>query len=159
MKSLTSLVLSGMLLALSIASVHAKEIDVSKVIKDLNLSPGARVYLRDEEGYVQRTKRWQYWKAPDFAAVVEVATPEDVSETVRTKQDLAFQMAFVVQDSLGLHIQNTTASLQYFYSPLTHHRSNSQMPTMFPSPLSPAGTEVSQTSRVSKMPFPSTCAN
>ncbi|OAL54416.1 FAD-binding domain-containing protein [Pyrenochaeta sp. DS3sAY3a] len=83
MKSLPSLLLSGLLLTLSVVKVHAKDVDVSKVIEGLKLSAGAKVHLRGEEGYVQRTKRWQYWKAPDFAAVVEVATAEDVSETIK----------------------------------------------------------------------------
>lgn len=83
MKSTTSLLLSGFLLILLIVKVFATKVDLSKTIDGLKLSAGAKVYLRGEEGYVQRTKRWQYWKAPDFGAVVEVATAEDVSQTVR----------------------------------------------------------------------------
>ncbi|KAJ4368305.1 hypothetical protein N0V83_006661 [Neocucurbitaria cava] len=56
---------------------------IETTLKKLKLSSEAQVFFRNQEGYVERTKRWQSWKSPDVAAVVEVATPEDVAETIR----------------------------------------------------------------------------
>jgi hypothetical protein len=55
---------------------------VEELLPKLELSPTANVYLRGENGYTRLVKRWQIWRSPDFAAVVEVATSEDVKKTV-----------------------------------------------------------------------------
>ncbi|CAO2654889.1 Nn.00g116220.m01.CDS01 [Neocucurbitaria sp. VM-36] len=62
---------------------HATDAGLEKALKKLKLSPEARVFFRDQDGYLERTKRWQFWKSPDVATIIEVATPEDVAETVR----------------------------------------------------------------------------
>lgn len=62
--------------------VHAKIIDIANKIDELKLSSHARIVLRGEGQYAELTKRWQYWKTPDIAVVVEVATADDVAETV-----------------------------------------------------------------------------
>lgn len=46
------------------------------------LSSGAEITLRGEDGYAEKSKRWESWKAPDVAAVVDVKTEVDVQETV-----------------------------------------------------------------------------
>lgn len=58
-------------------------VDLADVLSGLKLSTNATVHLRGEERYIELTKRWIQWKAPDYAAVVEVASEKDVSETVR----------------------------------------------------------------------------
>lgn len=53
------------------------------ILSQLKLSPNARVHLRNEPGYATAVKRWQYWRAPDFAIIIDVANENDVSEAVR----------------------------------------------------------------------------
>ncbi|KAI1124475.1 hypothetical protein F5Y10DRAFT_249357 [Nemania abortiva] len=59
--------------------------DNTSIFNDLIplLSPQATVALRDSLDYANLTSRWREWHAPDIAAVVEVATEEDVQQTVR----------------------------------------------------------------------------
>lgn len=47
------------------------------------LSPTAKVHLPGSAGFEQATDRWVPWKNPHFDIVIEVATEEDVSHTVR----------------------------------------------------------------------------
>lgn len=46
------------------------------------LSREAAIVFEGEERWKVVTKRWQWWRAPDVRAVVEVAAEEDVAETV-----------------------------------------------------------------------------
>jgi hypothetical protein len=46
------------------------------------LSMGAGILLKGEAGFEEKVERWQSWKMPQIAAVVEVKTEEDVQETV-----------------------------------------------------------------------------
>lgn len=46
------------------------------------LSPGASVILKDEDGFKEKTKRWQAWASPHISAVVDVQSEEDVRESV-----------------------------------------------------------------------------
>lgn len=46
------------------------------------LSKRAKVVLKGEEGFEERTARWQRWKEPDVVAVVDVKKEEDVEKTV-----------------------------------------------------------------------------
>lgn len=71
---------SFLLLCAALSAVAST--DVEELLPKLELSPGAKVYLRGEEGHTRLTKRWQAWRAPDFAAVVEVAIAEDVAKIV-----------------------------------------------------------------------------
>lgn len=54
------------------------------ILKELGpkLSQGARVVFQGEEGFEERIKRRQGWEAPDFRAIVDVKSEEDVQETV-----------------------------------------------------------------------------
>lgn len=65
----------------SLASV-TYAIDLAELLPNLELSTGASIYLRGSKEYTRLTKRWSAWRAPDFAAVVEAATTEDVAKTV-----------------------------------------------------------------------------
>lgn len=47
------------------------------------LSQGAKIIVKDEDGFKEATERWQYWEAPHVNAVVEVQNEEDVQQTVR----------------------------------------------------------------------------
>jgi hypothetical protein len=59
--------------------------DDTGIVKALGsrLSEGAQVLLEGEDGFAEKTERWQSWKSPDVAAVVDVRTEGDVQETVR----------------------------------------------------------------------------
>lgn len=46
------------------------------------LSPGANVYVEHSEKFSGATLRWSEYKSPHFTVVVEVATEDDVVETV-----------------------------------------------------------------------------
>ncbi|KAJ5175929.1 uncharacterized protein N7482_001806 [Penicillium canariense] len=48
-----------------------------------NLSSGANIYLPGSEGFTQSTERWSSFEAPNVTVVVEVATENDVAETVK----------------------------------------------------------------------------
>ncbi|PSN62050.1 FAD-binding domain-containing protein [Corynespora cassiicola Philippines] len=47
------------------------------------LSDGANLFLKEDKGFQESIKRWQYWKSPDVQAVVKVRTEEDVQESIR----------------------------------------------------------------------------
>lgn len=47
------------------------------------LSPAAKVHLPGSTGFEVATDRWVPWKNPHFDVVVEVATEDDLSHTVR----------------------------------------------------------------------------
>ncbi|KAI0100095.1 hypothetical protein GGR51DRAFT_564506 [Nemania sp. FL0031] len=72
-------------------------VDNNTVLSGLRklLSPQATVALRDSPEYANLTDRWRKWHAPDIAAVVEVATEEDVQETVRFAKE--FDIPFVAR--------------------------------------------------------------
>jgi hypothetical protein len=72
---------SFLLLCVSLRAVALAVVE--ELLPELELSPTANVYLRGEIGHTRLIERWQTWRAPDFAAVVEVATAEDVARTVR----------------------------------------------------------------------------
>ena len=46
------------------------------------LSPAAAIHLPGSEGFTIATDRWVPWNNPHFDIVVEVATEDDVTETV-----------------------------------------------------------------------------
>ena len=52
------------------------------------LSTEAAIYLPGSNGFETATDRWIPWRNPGFDVVVEVATEEDVGETVRYANDL-----------------------------------------------------------------------
>jgi hypothetical protein len=54
------------------------------------LSPHAIVALRGDDDFANLTSRWREWHAPNIAAVVEVATEEDVQQVVSVCQFIAF---------------------------------------------------------------------
>lgn len=56
------------------------------------LSPAAQIHLPGSAGFNTSTDRWQEWAPPSFAVVVQVATEEDVQETIRwaNKASLSF---------------------------------------------------------------------
>lgn len=55
--------------------------DILKVLGP-QLSTGAQIYLPGSNQFTKATTRWSAFKAPSFAAVVEVANQNDVQETV-----------------------------------------------------------------------------
>ncbi|KAJ8121968.1 hypothetical protein ONZ43_g1715 [Nemania bipapillata] len=59
------------------------------------LSPEATVALRGDDNFASLASRWREWHAPDLAAVVEVATEEDVQQVVRFARE--FDMPFVAR--------------------------------------------------------------
>jgi len=77
---------SPLLLCASLGTVAVATVE--ELLPELELSPPANVYLRGENGYTRLAKRWQVWRSPDFAAVVEVATAEDVAKMVCHLQPL-----------------------------------------------------------------------
>jgi hypothetical protein len=56
------------------------------------LSPGAKVYLPRSNGFESATDRWIPWENPSFDVVVEVATEEDVGQTVSRGEPQALQL-------------------------------------------------------------------
>ena len=60
--------------------------DVSSVQKDLGplLSKGATLYFPGTPQFANATSRWSAYAEPQIAVVVEPATAEDVSTTVRS---------------------------------------------------------------------------
>lgn len=68
---------------LALGAWNSRDNDRS-IVADLGtkLSFGARIVLEGEDGFAERAERWQVWKSPDVAAVVDVQTEEDVQETV-----------------------------------------------------------------------------
>jgi hypothetical protein len=48
-----------------------------------SLSPSAAIILPGDASFEDVTSRWREWHAPEVAAVVQVATHNDVQETVR----------------------------------------------------------------------------
>ena len=56
--------------------------DVNSTLAPL-LSPGAAAWLPGTEGFTVATERWSPRINPEFDIVVDVATAEDVSHTVR----------------------------------------------------------------------------
>jgi hypothetical protein len=46
------------------------------------LSPGAKVYLPDDEGFQIATDRWNVWENPEFDVVIEPAVEDDVGVAV-----------------------------------------------------------------------------
>ena len=71
---------SSLLLCASLGTIALAR--VQELLPELELSPSANVYLRGDNGYTRLVKRWQAWRSPDFAAVVEVACADDVAKTV-----------------------------------------------------------------------------
>lgn len=57
-------------------------IDFTPYLSSLALSPHARIHFRNQPRYLDLIKRWSYLDAPDYAAVVEVATPQDVAQVI-----------------------------------------------------------------------------
>lgn len=49
------------------------------------LSPEAAIWLPGTEGYAIATDRWTPRKNPSFDVVIDVATEEDVAQTVRSR--------------------------------------------------------------------------
>ncbi|KAF2734945.1 FAD-binding domain-containing protein [Polyplosphaeria fusca] len=66
----------------------------TNIVEDLGpaLSKDARIILRGDELYAEAAKRWQWWAAPDVAAVVDVKNEEDVRHTIlyAKKHDIPF---------------------------------------------------------------------
>lgn len=52
------------------------------------LSSNASVLLSGSDGYVVATDRWNRFRPPHFEVIVEVATEDDVSHTVRLSPSL-----------------------------------------------------------------------
>ncbi|KAJ8128842.1 hypothetical protein O1611_g4791 [Lasiodiplodia mahajangana] len=89
------------------------------------LSPQATVALRDSPDYAKLTERWREWHAPTIAAVVEVATEEDVQQTVRFA--VKFNIPFVARagghgatDSLA----NAKNAIQIDFRKMNHVKLN-----------------------------------
>tara|TARA_R110002003_G_scaffold96_10_gene7481 strand:+ start:23133 stop:24065 length:933 start_codon:yes stop_codon:yes gene_type:complete len=78
-----SLLWSSVSLLYLLLFVIMTKIDLADVLSGLKLSSDVKVHLRGEQGYIDLTKRWTQWKAPDYAAVVEVASEKAVADTVR----------------------------------------------------------------------------
>lgn len=57
----------------------------SNITADLSarLSSGARIYYPGSENFADATARWSSYEAPNFTIAVEVATENDVVETVK----------------------------------------------------------------------------
>jgi len=65
------------------ASVSAGTATQFAKILGAALSPGASIYLPRSPNFTNTTQRWSEYQAPTFSIAVEVATANDVQETVR----------------------------------------------------------------------------